>query len=55
MQQIKLYQMQSSQKGFLAWIPWTNIYGKGIVREIPLDCTSLEIKEEQDKPKPQHN
>jgi hypothetical protein len=29
------------QKGFLIWIPWTNIYRKGIVREIP-----LEIKEE---------
>jgi hypothetical protein len=34
-----------SQKGFLVWFPWTNIYRKGIVREIPLDCTPLEIKE----------
>jgi hypothetical protein len=34
-----------SQKGFLVWILWMNIYRKGIIREIPLDCTPLEIKE----------
>jgi hypothetical protein len=44
-----------SQKGFLVWIPWINTYRKGIVREIPLDCTPLEIKEELNRTSPNHN
>jgi hypothetical protein len=44
-----------SQKGFLVWIPRTNIYRKGIVREIPLDYTPLEIKEELNRTNPNQN
>jgi hypothetical protein len=43
------------QKGFLIWIPWTNIYRKGIIRVIHLDYAPLEIKEELNRTDPNLN
>jgi hypothetical protein len=43
------------QKRFLTWIPWMNIYRKGIIREIPLDYSALEIKEELNRTNPNLN
>jgi hypothetical protein len=44
-----------AQKGFLVWIPFVNIYRKGTVQEIHLNCTTLEIKEELIRANPDLN